>query len=95
MNRITEKDLKATVDRINRATDSPIESVQKTGTQYEWQIGNYHLSFAYGGVSLHRVVGVSGGVSDVFRCGHTTKRDLYERMHAFLAGLEAKQSIAA
>lgn len=92
MNLITEKHLQATVDRINRLTSSPVESYSKTGDVFTANVNNYHLSFACGGVSLHRMSNGSGGVSDVFRCGHIKKRDLYERMHAFLAGMEAKQA---
>lgn len=92
MNRITEKDLQATVDRINRVTGSPTEGYTKDGNKFTANVGHYHLSFAYGGVSLHRMGNIHGGISDVFRCGHTTKRDLYERMHAFLAGLETAKA---
>lgn len=91
MNRITQQDLEATVASINRVTGSPEASYTQHGAEYRANIGNYHLSYAYGGVSLHRMGNVGGGTSDVFRCGHVTKRDLYERMHAFLGGLEAAQ----
>lgn len=90
MNRITEADLGAVCKRINLATNSPTETYVKVGNEYVAQIGNYHIGFAYGGVSLHRMVNASGGISDVFGCGHTTKRDLYNRMHSFLAGLSAQ-----
>lgn len=95
MDRITEKHLKSVVDRINRVTNSPLESYTRDGDKLTANIGNYHIDFAYGGVSLDRMVSPGGGVSDVFRCGHVTKRELYNRMHAFLEGLEMKQSIAA
>jgi hypothetical protein len=29
----------------------------------------------------------SGGVKNVFSCGHIPKRELYNRIHAFLDGL--------
>jgi hypothetical protein len=29
-----------------------------------------------------------GGVRDVFSCGHVTKRDLYNRMSAYLVACE-------
>ena len=31
-----------------------------------------------------------GGVRSIFGCGHVSKRDLADRMHAFIAGIEAK-----
>ena len=86
---ITEKFLHAVCDRINRATSSPLESYVKTGDKYDAQPGNYHISFAYGGVSLHRMSNTGGGIQDVFGCGHVTKRNLSERMFAFINGLEA------
>jgi len=95
MDPITEKHLKSVVDRINRVTNSPLEPYTRDGDKFTANIGNYHLSFAYGGVSLERMCNPGGGVSEVFRCGHVTKRELYNRMHALLAGLELAQSVAA
>jgi hypothetical protein len=87
--RITDKDLQAVVDRINRMTKSPMTPyVKRENGSYEAQIANYHLSHAYGGVCLHRMHNESGGVSSPLSCGHIPKRDLYERMHAFVKGLE-------
>lgn len=89
MNRITEKDLGCVVERINRMTDNALEPYTKTEDgQYKANIGNYHLSHAYGGVSLHRMLTDGGGIEDVFRCGHVPKRELYNRMHRFIAGLD-------
>jgi len=89
MNRIKESDLTATVKIINRRMGSPLTKwTQNENGKLIANIGNYHLSGAYGGVSLHRTVNNGGGVSDVFRCGHTTKRDLYNRMRAFLEGID-------
>lgn len=50
--------------------------------------GLYHIDGAYGGVSLHKNENEFGGVSDVFRCGHVSKRDLYYRIDALLIGIE-------
>lgn len=88
MNRITEKQLNLIVDRINKLTNSPNTAYTKTGNEYKANVGNYHLSGAYGGVSLHQMVGEDGGVRDVFGCGHIPKRDLFNLMHAFIHGLE-------
>lgn len=100
MQRITEKQLQAVVDRINRETNSPMTSYTRTpcdgpnGKTFSFDAnpGNYHLSGAYGGVSLHRMCNKSGGVQDVFRIGHVTKRELYNHMHAFLCGLDSTRS---
>lgn len=86
---ITEKFLQAVCERINRATASPLTPYAMIGDKHDAQPGNYHISHAYGGVSLHRMRNTSGGIQDVFGCGHVTKRNLSERMFAFLNGLEA------
>lgn len=90
MERITEKHLQAVVDRINTATKSPMQPyVKNADGRYVAQIGNYHLSHAYGGVSLHRMHNEGGSIEDVFGCGHVAKRELYNRLYAFMAGLRA------
>lgn len=87
MNRITEKHLQAIVDRLNRITGSPAEPYAKQGDKFIAQIGNYHLSHAYGGVCLHRMHNEGGGVSSPLSCGHVTKRELANLLHAFIAGI--------
>jgi hypothetical protein len=87
MNRITEKELQAIVDRLNNIMDKPRTTYLKTGDKYISQIGNYHLSFAYGGVALHQIVNDKGGVRDVLGTGHVTKRELAGRMYSYVAGL--------
>jgi hypothetical protein len=88
-NRITDKNLDGLCDVINRVTGSP-ESPYVDGV---CQIGNYHIGSAYGGVSLQRMSNASGGVTEPLYCGYTTKRDLWNRMHAFLKGLELGTTI--
>ena len=91
MQRITQKDLEAVCRRINRTVngtdDVPAWVKNEEGT-FRATVGVYVLDGAYGGWSLERIVGESGGVSDVFRCGHVPKRELYDRMQAFLDGYE-------
>lgn len=81
--RITQRDLEGLVRRLN--------TIKGYGTYPKYStIGAYCLDGAYGGVSLHRYVNEAGGVSDVFRCGYVTKRDLYNRISAYLDGMGAK-----
>lgn len=87
--RITIANLEAVVDRINRVTGSPSSPWRREGDRNRANIGNYHLSHAYGGVSLHRMCNESGGVTTPLGSGHVPKRELYEQMHAFLRGIEA------
>jgi superoxide dismutase len=87
--RITQKHIEALVGRLNKTTKSPAEPYTNVDGKFTANIGNYHIDSAYGGVALHRMECNGGSVSDVFRSGHTTKRELAERIHAFLAGFEA------
>lgn len=94
---ITEKALQAVVDRINRITCSPTEMfVKSEAGRCVTRIGHYHLSHAYGGVSLCRIDNEAGGTEDVFNRGHMPKRALYDLMHAFIKGFtvsnEAQQA---
>jgi hypothetical protein len=89
MDRITNKNLNGLCAIINRVTGSP-EAPYVDGVA---QIGNYHISHAYGGVSLQRMSNASGGVTEPLYCGYQTKRDLWNRMHAFLKGLEIGTTI--
>jgi hypothetical protein len=88
--RITQKDLEGAVRRINIITHSPLESYSKSKDgKYVAKIGNYHLSYAYGGVTLHRMNNSSGGVTDPLRVGYVSKKELYTALHSFIAGLES------
>jgi hypothetical protein len=94
MSRITDKDLTSLAAMINRATGSPADCYGSDGDKVRANIGNFHISHAYGGVSLHQMATSGGGVHDVFRCGHITKRELYIRMNAYLDGLNSARGQA-
>lgn len=81
--RITDKDLAAVCARINAATGSPAAP----WVDGKAQIGNFHISHAYGGVCLHRMYNAGGGVSTPLMGGHVPKRELFNAMHAYLSGL--------
>jgi hypothetical protein len=85
MQRITESHLQAKIDRLNRITGSPAEP----WTAGKANIGNYHLSHAYGGVCLHRMHNSGGGVSSPLSTGHVSKRELAGLLSAFIAGIES------
>lgn len=84
-NRVTEKHLQAIVDRLNRITGSP-EAPYIDGAI---QVGNYHLSHAYGGVCLHRMYNDGGGVTSPLSCGHVPKRELQNLLYAYICGIES------
>ena len=88
--RITVAYLQAVIGRINRAMCSPTDPyIKGEDGCYRGQVGCYHLSREYGGFSLHRMETDDGCVLNVFRCGHVPARDLANRMHAFLDGIDA------
>ena len=84
--RITNKDIKASLDRLNRALGRATEPYTKLedGT-YQTNIGNFHDYCAYGMVGLHEMFNEGGGVKSHGQLG--TKRELYERIHAMLDGI--------
>lgn len=77
------------VNRINEATDSPIEysTKDKDGKYLHANIGHYHLDCAYGGNALSRTCNENGGINRVSTGGYGTKRELYQWMQAYLCGL--------
>lgn len=90
MERVTKKDLEAVCQRINRMTlgheSGPYE---RNGDGWKPVPSAYHIDGAYGGYALYRMVDDGGtGVHDVLG-GHMPKRELYERMQAFIKGMEA------
>lgn len=89
--RITIKDLEACVTLINTKLNLPQTTWVKTKSGPKSNIGNYHLSECYGGVALHRVANESGGVDDIFG-SHMPKRELYNRMQAYIRGLSEVRS---
>ena len=85
--RITRAHLDAKTDTLNRMTKSPTEPSRMVDGKWAANVGNYHISGAYGGYCLHRMCNESGGVSDVFSCGHIPARELAGLMSAYTAGL--------
>ena len=88
-NRVTQKDLENVVDRINRITGNNIATHTRDKSGIRSNVGNYHLDYAYGGVRLVQYMNEHGGIRVIID-GFGTKRELYEKMHAFIAGIEAK-----
>ena len=89
--RITQKDLESVVARINRICGTPTAPYSKdVAGNISPNANCYHLSYAYGGVQLVRMSSTPGctGVSNVIGTGHIPKSDLYNRMQAYIAGLE-------
>ena len=85
--RITKGHLLRQVERINRVYGFKLEPYTKLSSgKYEPNPNVFHLSWAYGGVSLHQMCEDGTGIKDVFSCGHVSKRELYNRITAFAEG---------
>jgi hypothetical protein len=94
MNRITDSVLQARVDYLNKLVGAPLEQwVQKDGGS-ESQLGNFNLNHAYGGVCLMRITNNGGGCSMPLMSSHTTKRDCYDQISAFIKGIEYQQHLS-
>ena len=85
--RITRAHLDAKCATINNMTKSPVEPSRMVDGKWTANVGNYRISGAYGGYCLHRMTNESGGVRDVFNCGHIPARELAGLMSAYTAGL--------
>ena len=87
--RITNKDLEQLCRILNNLTHSPQEEYTKTAEgNYIANVGNWHLDFAYGGVSLERTINQGGGVTQPLSTGHISKPALYDKIQSFIAGME-------
>lgn len=91
MKRITRADLDGAVDLLNRIAGTPTRPYRfNTRTA---NIGNYHLSGAYGGWALHQMANEGGGIRDIFNMGHMPARELYNLIHAYRKGMETRQEL--
>ena len=96
MYRITMRDLEGAVSLLNKLTDQPATPWSKDGNgKMEANIGNYHLSGAYGGWQVHRMVGEGGGVTTPLQTGYVSKREVYNAIHAFIRGFETASSVTS
>jgi len=89
MQRVTKKDLENIVLQINEATGNPtMPYTRQENGKLKANVGNYHLSWAYGGVCLEQMSNEGGGVRTVLYTGYTTKSRLMDALQAYLAGIE-------
>lgn len=88
--RITNKNLEDLCRVVNNTMNGnvrPLYQRDQHGNTVA-NIGAFYVDGAYGGVALYRMVTEGGGVTDISRRGHMTKRELYDFMQAFLTGVE-------
>lgn len=76
---------------INELTDSPAEAyTQDNARKWTANPGHYYIDGAYGGFKLLRIV-KGGGSTDVLGSGYSTKRDLFNQLHAYIQGLNYRK----
>ena len=86
MNRITNSDIKAALDRLNKVLGRATEPYSKDADGHlKPNPGVFHEYSAYGSVGLHEMAQTGTGVISHGSLG--TKRELYERIHAMLDGI--------
>lgn len=94
MDRITDTHLRALCDRLNKLTGSPATAYERDASgKLVAQVGHFHISHAYGGVCLHRMANTGGGVTCPLSNGHGPKRELYEQLRAYIAGIELAKGL--
>ena len=96
MERITMKQLENKVARLNRVCGTPEAPWTRTENgEMRANIGNYHLDGAYGGYQLAQMCSETGGITNPFRSGFVSKRELAGLIDAFVVGVESRQSTKA
>ena len=90
--RITKSDLEGRVDYLNELTGMPSEPYgpRTKDNNCNPQAGNYHLSWAYGGVQLERMSMTKGcsGVDVPLSTGYCSKRECYNAINSFITGVK-------
>ena len=87
MQRVTLKDLGHLVTILNRLTNSPDKPGAMIDGKYITYAGHYQLGGAYGGWKLERMMD-AGGVESITG-GYVPKRELYDRISAYIDGVRA------
>lgn len=88
-NRISIKQLEQLVAVLNTRTDHALQPYTRNEAgEFIGNPGNYHLSGAYGGYALDQMMPTGTGVRRISTIGYATKRELYNWITAYLAGLD-------
>jgi hypothetical protein len=93
MERITADNLNNVVARINRLMGANVEATRNVISpteKYVWNVGTYIIDWkSRSRVALEVITDASGTTHRVI--DGCTKRELYNQMHAMIAGIEAMQ----
>jgi hypothetical protein len=88
-NRITQADLENAVNRLNAVAQTPMNYRNKETNKLN--IGNYHISYAYGGTSLVQTSNEFGGIRSI-NGGHVPKKELFRFIQAYIDGILSRQA---
>ncbi len=89
--RITEKQLQHLVNRLNKITGQNLQPYDMTKTKNRANVGTYLLDAAYGGWQLAQICNENGGQDLPLGGGFEPKRATYEKIRAFILGIEAER----
>jgi hypothetical protein len=90
MNQVTIKQLQAQIERLNQLTGNPLAPYTRSDDgKLHGNVGNFHLSQAYGGVCVHRMANDCGGVTTPIFHGHRPKREAFGLLVSYIAGIES------
>lgn len=88
--RITVTQLEAAAALLNQITGNPATPYGKNDAGvWSSNLGNFHISSAYGGFALHQMATDLGGIRDVLYTGYIPARQLFDRMSAYRYGIES------
>ena len=86
-------DIKRKLAYLNDLTGNPVEPWKENGEPgNRANVGNYHLSQAYGGYGINQMSNGAGGCTDPIFCGHRSKRECYSLLCAYVQGVENEQA---
>ena len=93
MDKIKISDIERKLAYPNELTGNPVEPWKKNGEPgNRANVGNYHLSQAYGGFGINRMSNGAGGCHDPIFCGHRTKRECYNLLCSYVRGIENERA---
>ena len=90
--RITDKMLNNSIEYLNKLMNAPETAYTKDDAGLKANVGHHYLYGAYGGVNLHRMVNEAGGVTCPLGHVCVPKRELFNKLNAYIAGIELERS---
>ena len=93
MERITINQVESLVDQLNQIAGENPKPYDTTKTKNRANVGTYVLDGAYGGWQLARICNEYGAQSQPIGGGYDSKREIWEKIRAFIRGFEAAREV--